>query len=658
LIVDAPGSGAPGNPDNGDDLNSPGKGLIARARHGADVPLTDWMALSVCIAPILVAMARALAPSWRPVYDSAYFTARSLDVLGKHHPFVGAWSTFAAALGEQLNNLGSIQVLVLAPFTKIHPYAGTAIGTGLINLLAVVAVWRVARLLFGARGVATVMAATAIVQMSFGAPALVDARQQHALILPVWALLWLTAALLRGHVGAAMPWVFAASYVLQTHFSSSYLAAFLVVAGTSGLAVTVWRRRDRSALRHAAGALGVAILLWVHPLWDQFFLTGNLGRVLRHASGEHPAGINTSVRILADSPLGYPFWWPGSIKGFGAPWTFGTVVAWVIVVSWLATLGLAAAVARRAQDRRNLTLAGLAAASLVTSAVAAAQIPPSGFRSLPQTYFWLWPVAAFVVVAIGASLGPLLPRVDHLTELLVGLGTVAALLALPNRYTFPPWQIDELETAAGRPLLEQIGPSLAVLDFDTGPAIVVENPSFRLLTPDYYNIIAELTRSGLDVHFPIGSDDLQRYGTERCETGDERWRLRIVVGAQRPELSNLDVVLATTDGPPASVDSEFDELNAEILGLVTQGSIHIDRSALADAGFAGTGMLRVLDSPEDRHRDLWFYLFPLLESGVAVAPPQHRGTIDRWTTLARASIAGHTLVYMTPNYFPPADTCP
>ena len=56
-----------------------------------------------------------------PVGDAAYFTVRSADVLTAHHPLLGAWSSGSSVVGVPVNNLGPLQLDVLAPFTKLSP---------------------------------------------------------------------------------------------------------------------------------------------------------------------------------------------------------------------------------------------------------------------------------------------------------------------------------------------------------------------------------------------------------------------------------------------------------------------------------------------------------------------------------------------------------
>ncbi len=66
-------------------------------------------------------------------------------MLSRHNPLVGAWSNGSRVIGVWLNNLGPLQLDLCAPFTKLDPYWGTALGVGAVNVAAIVGVWLVAR---------------------------------------------------------------------------------------------------------------------------------------------------------------------------------------------------------------------------------------------------------------------------------------------------------------------------------------------------------------------------------------------------------------------------------------------------------------------------------------------------------------------------------
>ncbi len=127
-------------------------------------------------------MVRAAVKDWTPVGDAAYFTVRSADVFTAHHPLLGAWSSGSSVVGVPVNNLGPLQLDLLAPFTKVAPYLGTAIGSALINAASVVVVWIVARRMFRPAVVVTVMLGTTLFVASLGLSWLIDARQQAAMV--------------------------------------------------------------------------------------------------------------------------------------------------------------------------------------------------------------------------------------------------------------------------------------------------------------------------------------------------------------------------------------------------------------------------------------------------------------------------------------------
>ena len=110
--------------------------ISARRPH----PL-ELLGLVAAIVPTAVAVVRAAAIDWMPVGDAADFTVRSRDVLTDHHPLVGAWSSGSAVVGVAVNNLGPLQLDLLAPFTKVSPYLGTAAGAAFLNAASVVIVF-------------------------------------------------------------------------------------------------------------------------------------------------------------------------------------------------------------------------------------------------------------------------------------------------------------------------------------------------------------------------------------------------------------------------------------------------------------------------------------------------------------------------------------
>ena len=112
-----------------------------------------------------------------------------------------------------MHNLGPLQLLAMAPFVHLDPFWGAALGVGIVNLLSVLAVFFAARRLFGVPGVVGVMGTTLVLEACFGQEAWIDPRQQLALLLPFWAFIWLTVAMVEGVDAVLFPWVLAGSFV-------------------------------------------------------------------------------------------------------------------------------------------------------------------------------------------------------------------------------------------------------------------------------------------------------------------------------------------------------------------------------------------------------------------------------------------------------------
>ena len=294
----------------------PGRNRPVRGR----VEAIEWVSLVAALAPFVIAVVRAAVQHWMPVGDAAYFTVRSRDVFTAHPPLVGAWSSGSSVVGLAVNNLGPLQLDLLAPFTTISPYLGTGIGSAAINAACVVIVWSVARSLFGPGLVVVVMSGTLLLIATLGLSWLLDARQQFALVLPFYASLWLTAAMWAAK-GFAVPLALAvASLVLQTHFTYAYQAVIVTAAGVAGYAASVIRNPTTRSVRVVVISGVVVLGCWIQPLFDQFFGSGNLGNVLGPArGGQDGAGLNAGVQVLAGGALVPPFWLPGSIGPFLHP---------------------------------------------------------------------------------------------------------------------------------------------------------------------------------------------------------------------------------------------------------------------------------------------------------------------------------------------------
>ncbi|MBX3287350.1 MAG: hypothetical protein KF703_18525 [Actinobacteria bacterium] len=547
-----------------------------RPRDPATAPLEpattlEWVALALALAPILVVVGWALSTGWQPLGDSAQIVVRSRDVLTQHHPFLGAWSSSSQDVGQDLNNLGPLYVDLIAPFTKVTPWAGAAIGIGLVNAASVVGVWAVARRLFGPTGSVGAMAATVALEASMGSQALLEARQQIALLLPFWCLLWVAVALWDGRAWALPVAVFLGSLVVQTHFTFVYQALIVLALATVAYVRRRGRRgRARSGREMDAGiTLGwtaiVALVCWVQPLWDQFFGLGNLGKVLGAGGGDDAGttgaaslrpGLGGGVELVSRTSLRPPFWFPGSLgSALGdEPLTgrvHATATGWLTVAAWALALAAVAWWARR-HDRRPLgALAGVALVALAASVVAASLIPPAAFTVLPpQNYYWMWPVGLLLSVTVVAGAVAVATEHRASAEPVVLVAAAAALGALALVTVRPASSLAYVDREANR---EQAAARILDRRFDAaldrsgleGPVVVDFDRDLDFST-HRYSFLAELQSRGIEFTFDARTADLRRFGDRRCERGKARYRLFVLSGGALGTLEEGQLVLART----------------------------------------------------------------------------------------------------------------
>jgi hypothetical protein len=646
--------------------STPDQGGVARARS---VTPLEWMVLGAALAPVVVAVGRAALRHWMPVGDAAYFTVRSRDVLTSHHPLLGAWSSGSSVVGLPVNNLGPLQLDLLAPFTKVSPYLGTGIGAAVLDGASIVLVWVAVRRLFGPWCVAGVMAGTLALVATLGLSWLVDARQQYALVLPLYALCWLVASMAAGWDAAVPLAVAVASVIVQTHFTYVYPALLLGAFGVVSYAVATRHRRPRRWGRIGLVGVVVGALCWAQPLVDEVWGTGNLGTVLGPARrGETGAGLRIGAQVVAGAVLTPPFWLPGSIGGFLRPYDGVSLpVAVIVLIAWLAAASGVAWWACRRGDRRAGAVAATATAALVAALAGASLVPVSAFGLVPQNYLWLWAIGAFVTVGLGVALATLDPVRDRLARLgrrrlhvvAIGFVVVVAAAALWPRYPVASVAEDEDEARrVGRPLREQMAGAFGSgavgdeVEVDLSRAFFANDYPFVMLT--------ELQRAGVEFRFAAGSRNLDRFGESRCVAPGVLPRLFLVPGAD-PELEPGSQVIAAVAGIDQAELDEYHALQVEFGERLRSGDVTVDvasvRSTFGDAvagqlddlatvratrGAPAAGLARSLHEWR-----LWGY--------VEVAADA-RGAFDRWYDLERRSSADYqSVVLVPPGVAPTAD---
>jgi len=626
----------------------------------------EWLALGGALVPFVLAVVRAATRHWIPVGDAAYFTVRSRDVFTNHSPLVGAWSSGSSVVGVAVNNLGPLQLDLLAPFTTVAPYLGTAVGSASINAGSVAIVWLVAHRLLRPLLVVVVMAGTTMFVATLGLAWLIDARQQYAMVIPFLALLWVSAAMWAG-VGSAVPTGLAlGSLVLQTHFTYAYQTLALTGVGILGF-VLVGRRPTGGRPRVRVGRLSAAVvaLCWLQPALDQLFGHGNLGRVLGPARNRQAgAGISAGVQTVAGGSLIPPFWFPGSIGDFLQPYDGVTIgLAIFAVLMWAAVSAAVAWLGWRSGQKAVTALGAAGVIGLAGALAAAALIPVSSFGLVPQNYFWVWSLGSFLTVGLAA--GVLSVPAVHARLVTTsarsrraGAGAVmVATVAIAAWPRYPVASVARDETEAervGRPLRIQLSAALAsglvddTVEVDLSRAFFGNNYPFVMLV--------ELQRAEIEFRFPPENRNLDRFGRSRCAPGGEYQRILLIAGSGQ-RLASGSVVLAEVVGIDDDELAEHVALQHRFGELLRSGVVTIDFDAItatlgepvdeaaeviAIPGRPAAGLARSLD-----HWRSW---------GFVDVPPTEREAFDRWFDLERRSSADYQTVVLEPAIVIPAGT--
>ncbi len=399
----------------------------ARRRLGGRLRVLDrWVvaAWAAVVLPIVVATGRAVAGGWLPIGDNALFSVRALDVGTRHHPWLGTWSSASIGAGHDVNHPGPILFDALAlPVRLFGTHAGVAVGAATVNVVAVTLVavlgWRVA----GRAGALTCLLPTAWLAFTMGSELLFDPWNPHILLLPCCALLaagWATASNVRG----GWPWLLAiGSFAVQVHLGYVYIVAGLVAVAV-GWRLWVAHRLVpaggwRPAARSLAGRAPLAVVaaLWAQPLWDQVAGEGNLLALARAGgSGDEAIGPTRGLRILGSVWLQTPWTARGRFVD-AVPTTFyespGRLAPYSMTSLWAALAVLALAVAataaalRVAAGRADLhaqALLVVVGGVQLVAALAVVVMPLGALGLSAHQMRWLWPIAAYLVAAVGFTL--------------------------------------------------------------------------------------------------------------------------------------------------------------------------------------------------------------------------------------------------------------
>jgi hypothetical protein len=623
------------------------------------VRFVQWSALLLACTPIIAALVHALVDDWYPIGDNAYFVVRARDVLTPHHPLLGAWSSGSSSLEHSVNSLGPLQLDLLAPFARIAPAAGTAIGVAVVQTASVIGIWTTLRRLTNVCTVVVAMAAAISIEWSMGSAMLVETRQHHYLVLPFLCLLVLTWAVSAGALWA-LPWAtFVGSLVVQTHLSYVLLVSALAAFGLASAGLVMWRqRRDDpvawTAFRPGVRRIGaisavVAAVCWIQPLIDQFAARGNLGTLLSAGSDRDPTGPGTGARIVATVLTRPPFWLRPEFRQFDPNFDLldttytalsMTILAVVLVVTTWFTW--------RRQERFALADT-LTAVVAVVAAIGSASTLNSSFGLTAGNYRWLWSIGGFIVIVVSnaALTRWIAARAEGdrpVTVATVGGLTVAALLAVlavPYSYQLPGPD-ERAQIAVTRTLLAQLD------DFDTAGPVIYDRARAAFSEPYTYPLLVKLQERGIEFDFD-DPRDVRRFGDEREADGEATRRLSLVVPDLSGRAPSDGTLVASLPGLPPEMQGEHHALYDTIVSGIETGRIGVDLDAARSATGAALDQLeRLIAGRPVERAGLTDELVAVGRHRAVDANADDLADIDRWLTLHDRSLMWTVGLYLTP----------
>lgn len=496
------------------------------------------------IMPIVVAAGRAVDRGWLPVGDDAYTAIRARDVLGKHTPLLGTWSSATLWAHHQINHPGPLQFDAAAiPVRLFGPGAGVALATAGANVAAVLAVALLVRYLAGPLAATVAMAFTAGLVWAMGSEVLFDPWSQHAPLLPFLAFLFAVWVVASGRGSAWPVLVVAGSYAMELHLSYAVLVPGLGAWALLGWLIDLrhsrrtapeeWETTWRSQRRWAGVGLLCGALCWAQPVYQQITGdVGNLSELVRSsvANGPPTPGPRTALRMVVTVVGTPPFWLPPA-------WVrphFASGPLWLLVLSLIAITGLGAALAwlaKRFADRATATGLVTAAVAVVLAFVSVASAK-SSFGFLTSSYVrWLWPISLFVWTALIIGAARVVQRARRQGEMrrlergvgaaLAVLAVAAGVAALPTANhgaASPYWAVRATKSVSHQalPALRSRGTVLVQLRSFAGWAVGAA-------------LMTDLQRDGID--FVVDDPGLvSQLGTKRRYDGTNAKTLVTVVG--------------------------------------------------------------------------------------------------------------------------------
>ncbi|MDQ6697533.1 MAG: hypothetical protein M3Z46_08765 [Actinomycetota bacterium] len=456
------------------------------------------------VVPIVVAAVRGCLLDWAPVSDNGLVAVRSFDVLTRHPPLLGLWSSASLWSGVQFNLPGPLEFELLAvPVHVLGHRVGMALGMALINVAAVVATAVLARRRGGPLLAVVAMLFVVSLECSMGSEFLYDPWPINSA--PFLFILFLFAAwsVADGDLLTVPVLAFTASYLVQTHLSYVIIVPVVGAVAVGGLLLFLRRRHDddveawpalrRRAIVGLAASAVLTLALWAPPIYQQLTRhPGNLTQLAKasRATPPRPPDVRAAVDVVGSTVALPPWWLPPSygspsfdLGGNGRPLVLAGAGLVVMAAAGAALAGRAI----RRRDRTTTAVLAVAAATLVAGLATVYKSPsPVGYH--PNYLRWLWATSMFCWFAIAIAavrLSTFSLLAERRRSIAIGLVTavlVTSILTLPssNRGVFARTAGPIADDLAKRalPQLGRTSPVLVQLDpvglsGDVGPLILV-----------------------------------------------------------------------------------------------------------------------------------------------------------------------------------------
>lgn len=465
--------------------------------------------VAVVLVPLVVsALAVLVDPPVAPIRDHALTEMRLRDI-GFHPVQLGLYSR------DGWSHPGP-----LVFFTLVAPYrifggrpVGMEIGALLVNGAAVVGMVAVGRRLGGTRAALAILLVASVVMRGLGAQLVRDPWVCFITTLPFGLFLCAVWAMAERRTWALPLAAFLASWLTQTHVGFAPLTLPLLGLGAVVLTVSVWRDPERAGrrrlLRAVGVTLGVLVVVWALPVWDQVHGRGNLEAIVQWfgRAGAETHTLSEGARIVLGQFATVPDWVVGRrrVSVFSGETLLRTQLLWpVLLVPFVAAI----AVAWRRREHAALSLATVV---VVATGLGIAAVARTIGVMYEYRLLWIWMLAALAIAVV------LWVVWSVVAARWAGADAVLATVVLVGLVGLAVAQIAEVAAAGppdwDSPAVASVGRQLARRFDPHGGQLVLRSDS---VDGDWYRqgVLVDLERRGFDARVP--SDGGGVYGDHRA----------------------------------------------------------------------------------------------------------------------------------------------